>query len=164
VIFLIGLRMLTFQIFAVSLPCLGELLGFRRAGQLSSLPQLPAASLHYLPSPTTTFHLPTTTCYLPRLPDKITWADKAKAAIESWIGEEMTWELFGPPRRPIPEGKVRLLWHCVGDSALVQPAVVTDSSLNTGLVLSKDVSSSLPQNAEMEVAQLSRLPAGISSG
>jgi len=71
----------------------------------TTFPRLPAAFYDYLlPS--------TTTCCLPPLPAKITWGDKAKAAIESWIGEEMIWELFGPLRRPIPEGKVRLLALC----------------------------------------------------
>jgi hypothetical protein len=56
------------------------------------------------------------TCVKVLVEDKITLADKIKAKIEDLNGEELIWELFSPPRRPIPEGKVRLQWCCVSIS------------------------------------------------
>jgi hypothetical protein len=50
--------------------------------------------------------------------DEITWADRFKSALEAYSGEEWLWELFKAPRRPVPEGKVRLQWQCVSIPAL----------------------------------------------
>src|ERR1700728_4306892 len=86
--------MLTFQIFAAPLPCLGDVFGLEDNSTFSylhdyflpptttcCLPRLPATSHDYLLPPTTTCYLPrlpaashdcllppTTTCCLPRLP------------------------------------------------------------------------------------------------
>lgn len=52
--------------------------------------------------------------------DDITWADRFKSALEAYSGEEWLWELFKAPRRPVPEGKIRLQWQSVSVFALGQ--------------------------------------------